>query len=78
MKKLVILLAILSIAGCSKNEIKHHLLHPNASSNKPMEAAIYVGAALIVGELSEPCSHGHPEDQIKCKKAQESKSKNKQ
>ncbi|GAC38956.1 hypothetical protein [Paraglaciecola psychrophila] len=69
MKILALTSMILLISGCTKNEIKHRLLHPNASTNNPIKAAIYVGSALVVGELSEDCSHGHPEDREKCRKA---------
>jgi hypothetical protein len=69
MKVLALLSLILLISGCTKNELKHQFLHPKASSNNPVKAAIYVGAALVVGELSEDCSHGHPDDRTKCRNA---------
>ena len=69
MKVLSLISMILLISGCTKNEIKHQLLHPNASTNNPIKAGMYVGAALVVGALSEDCSHGHPEDRVKCRNA---------
>jgi hypothetical protein len=69
MKFLALISMILLISGCTKNEIRHQLLHPIVNSNNPIEAVIYVGAALVVGELSEDCTHGHPEDRTKCKNA---------
>ncbi len=48
-------------------EVTYYLTHPNSSTNSLSEAAIYIGAALILEEYQEDCSFGHPEDQIKCK-----------
>ncbi|NMP30050.1 hypothetical protein HII17_00625 [Thalassotalea sp. M1531] len=77
MKNLAFIVTILLTAGCTKNELTHHITHPTVSSNNPIDAAIYVGVALIIGELSEPCSHGHPDDQLKCKKSRKNNSKDK-
>lgn len=57
--------------GCTSNEMAYYLTHPNSSTNSPSEAAVNVGAALILGEYQEDCSSGHPEDQIKCKQQKE-------
>jgi hypothetical protein len=66
-KGLLILLTIL-VSGCSSSDMAYYLTHPSVSSNKASDAAIYVGTALVLGEIKGECSHGHPEDQIKCKK----------
>ena len=71
MKEVLLILAVLFITGCTNNNLP---LKSNVSSNDPIAAVIFVGAAIISGEMSEPCSHGHPEDQIKCKKALEKNS----
>jgi hypothetical protein len=33
-----------------------------------------VGTALVLGEIKGQCNHGHPEDQIECKKAKKKNS----
>lgn len=72
MKVTAALITLLFLTGCTTSDVIHHLTHPTSSS-KPIDAVKYVGAALVLGELSEPCSYGHPEDQIKCKNAQKEK-----
>lgn len=73
MKIISACIALLLVTGCTTSEAIYHLTHPTSSSSKPIDAVKYVGAALVLGELSEPCSYGHPEDQIKCKNAQKEK-----
>ena len=69
-KKMAFFLAFILLSGCTRNEIKHNLLHPNKSSNNPVEAAIYLGAALVIKGVEEDCTSGHPEDRKKCREAQ--------
>ena len=73
--RLALTLSLIALSGCSSNEMLYYLTHPNVESNSPTEAAVYVGAAIIVGEIQGECEHGHPEDQIKCKNKRD-KSKN--
>ncbi|MGB1261371.1 MAG: hypothetical protein ACPG52_00555 [Cognaticolwellia sp.] len=70
-KGLLTLLAIM-ISGCTSSEVAYYLTHPTDSSNDPSTAAVYAAAAIVLGEIKGECNHGHPEDQIKCKKAKNS------
>jgi len=73
MNKILILVLSLFLSGCTSSDMLYHLTHPNDSSSKPSTAAIYTGAALIMGTIKEECSYGHPEDQINCKKEKEAR-----
>ncbi|MDV6315319.1 hypothetical protein [Idiomarina sp. HP20-50] len=73
MNKILILVLSLFLSGCTSSDMLYYLTHPKDSSNKPSTAAIYTGAALIMGEIKEECSYGHPEDQIKCRKEKEAR-----
>ncbi|TKB52824.1 hypothetical protein [Ferrimonas aestuarii] len=69
MKKTLMMAVVVTLSGCSTQAIIEDYFPP-VTSHDPKEAALYVGAALVVGEISEPCSHGHPEDRIQCNKKQ--------
>lgn len=73
MNRILLIALVLLLSGCTSSDMIHYLTHPKDSSNNPGTAAIYTGAALILGGAKEECSYGHPEDQIRCKKEKEAK-----
>ena len=77
MNRVLLLLGALLLSGCTSSDMLYYLTHPSDSSDKPSKAAIYTGAALILGEMKEECSYGHPEDQINCKKEKEARERKK-
>lgn len=69
-KRLLLVLILANLLGCSSSDFA------NKKNSSVGDAVIYSAIALIKGEVIDgDCEHGHPEDQITCKKKQKENSK---